>query len=63
MQDKRKKHEETHANLQNTIKSLKIYIPNMFDRIGCNSAEYTQGLNEEDRVIKKNLCKFNQFES
>jgi hypothetical protein len=41
MKEKRKKHEIEHENLQKTIKSLKIYIPNMFDRIGCNSAEYT----------------------
>ena len=35
-----------------TINSLKISVPIMFERIGCNSDEYTKDLGEDFRSLK-----------
>ena len=35
-----------------TINSLKISIPIMFERIGCNSDEYTRDMGEDFKSLK-----------
>ncbi|KRW99571.1 hypothetical protein PPERSA_13151 [Pseudocohnilembus persalinus] len=44
VQTKRHRYEKEYSKLKQIINELKISIPIMFDRIGCNSEEYTKEL-------------------
>jgi len=44
-------YEVNYKHLAKTINSLKISVPIMFTRIGCNSEEYTRDLGENFRSL------------